>query len=64
MIIILSPSKTLDYLSQPPIKDYTIPEFLNESEKLIKLLKKETPSGLSKLMEIIDKLAILWSNQS
>lgn len=59
MIIVLSPSKTLDYTSNPPITSHTIPKFLNESKQLIKCLREKTPDELAILMAISDKLANL-----
>jgi cytoplasmic iron level regulating protein YaaA (DUF328/UPF0246 family) len=52
MLIVLSPAKTLDYKTPPVISDFTIPEFLNESEKLIGRLKTFSPKKLSDLMSI------------
>ena len=52
MIIILSPSKTLDYTSKLQTKSYTTPEFLGESAQLIKYLRDKTPAKLMKLMDI------------
>jgi hypothetical protein len=52
MLIVLSPAKTLDYQTPPVISDFTIPEFLNESEKLIGRLKTFSPKKLSNLMSI------------
>lgn len=61
MIIILSPSKTLDYASPLPTHKHTIPEFLDESVRLIKYLRAKTPEELSELMAISDNLAqINW----
>jgi cytoplasmic iron level regulating protein YaaA (DUF328/UPF0246 family) len=59
MIILLSPAKSLDYDSKLVCKNYTIPHFVSEIEKLIFTLKKLTISDLEKLMTISKKLAEL-----
>ncbi len=59
MIIILSPSKTMDYTSKLLTKKHTIPEFLDGSVQLIKYLRDKTPAELMKLMDISNKLAAL-----
>ena len=58
MIIVLSPAKTLDY-SIPANEKYTVPQFLNQSSKLIKTLKTKEPKDIASLMGLSDKLAIL-----
>jgi uncharacterized protein len=59
MLIVISPAKTLDFESAPITKDYTQPEFLKESRKLIADLKKLSPVEVSNLMKISDKLGTL-----
>lgn len=59
MIILLSPSKTLDFTSNIPKYINTIPDFLEESRKLVAILKKKKPQELSELMGISEKLADL-----
>ena len=59
MILVLSPSKTQDFNGKPCISTHTLPEFLPESEKLIKELRKYPAGKISTLMDISDKLATL-----
>ncbi|MDX1974093.1 MAG: peroxide stress protein YaaA [Rickettsiales bacterium] len=59
MILLLSPSKTLDFESIIACKHHTIPERLKDSAELIKTLRGYSPAQLSKLMDISDKLAAL-----
>jgi uncharacterized protein len=59
MLIVISPAKTLDFETAPVTKDFTQPEFLKESRKLISELKKLSPSEVSSLMKISDKLGTL-----
>ena len=59
MLIILSPSKTLDFSLQPKTQHYTIPQFLKEADQLVKVLKKFSHKDLQELMSINYKLADL-----
>ena len=59
MLIVISPAKTLDFETAPMTKEFTQPEFLKESRKLISELKKLNPAEVSSLMKISDKLGTL-----
>lgn len=59
MLIVISPAKSLDFKTPPVIQDYTIPDFLTESEKLVGRLKLLTPKKISALMGISDDLGEL-----
>lgn len=59
MKIVLSPAKSLDFESKLPTDKHSEPVFLNESERVNKLLKKKSPKVLSKLMDISGNLAEL-----
>jgi cytoplasmic iron level regulating protein YaaA (DUF328/UPF0246 family) len=59
MLTLISPSKNLDEKSGHKITLESIPEFLTESEKLIKALKKYSVPQLVELMDINPKLAKL-----
>ena len=59
MIVILSPSKTLDYASLLPTQAHAIPMFLTESKQLIECLCNKSPEEIAKLMALSDKLAQL-----
>jgi len=59
MLIVISPAKSLDFKTPPVINDYTIPELLTESEKLVGRLKTMSPKQLSALMGISDDLGEL-----
>ena len=58
MIIVLSPAKTLDY-DFDFSNQHSVPTFLNQSSKLIKLLQKKEPKDIASLMGLSDKLATL-----
>lgn len=59
MKIVISPAKSLDLDSKLPTAQYTQPVFLEQAEKLNKILEKKKPKALSKLMGISDNLAEL-----
>src|SRR5690606_3006604 len=59
MKIVLSPAKSLDFESKLPTNKNSEPAFLNESERINKLLKKKSHKVLSKLMDISSSLAEL-----
>lgn len=64
MKIIISPAKSLDFKTELPIKNFSIPNFLSESKKINELLKKKSPSELKSLMSISEKLAELNWNRN
>lgn len=59
MISILSPAKTLDYESHLPTEVSTMPDFLNDSEELIKTLRDYDQKGIESLMSVSEKIADL-----
>jgi len=59
MLIVISPSKTLDFEKPIANQSYTQPEFIKESSILIKPLRKLSVDQLIKLMGISPKLAQL-----
>lgn len=58
MIILLSPAKTLNP-ETPKVKNATEPRLLEKSEDLIKILRKQKPAQLKKLMSVSDKIVDL-----
>lgn len=59
MKLVLSPAKSLNFESPLPTAQYTEAQFLQQSERLNKLLKTKSAKGLSKLMSISDALGQL-----
>ena len=59
MLIVISPSKTLDFNKSIDIQEYTQPEFVKEASALIKPLRKLSVDQLIELMGISPKLAQL-----
>lgn len=59
MKLVLSPAKTLDYETALPTDKTTQPEFLKQSERLNKVLKKKSVKALSELMGISKDLSQL-----
>lgn len=59
MLILLSPSKTLDYTSPYQAMQVSEPKFVRHAQKLVDILKKSTPGELALLMNISSNLAEL-----
>ncbi|MGB0524356.1 MAG: peroxide stress protein YaaA [Flammeovirgaceae bacterium] len=59
MLVVISPAKTLDFESKPVIQDYSLPLFLDDSEKVIKKLRSLSKKKVKELMNISDKLVDL-----
>lgn len=59
MKLVISPAKSLDFETELPTSRHTEPQFLKQSERLNKLLKKKSAKSLSKLMSISDALGQL-----
>ena len=59
MLIVISPAKKLDFENQAPIKEFSQPLFLDQSQLLINDLKKCKPAEISKLMGLSQKLTEL-----
>ncbi|MGR5118594.1 peroxide stress protein YaaA [Vibrio astriarenae] len=57
MLIVVSPAKTLDYESPLATERYTQPELVEHSAELVKECRKLTPSDVSALMKVSDKIA-------
>lgn len=52
MLILLSPAKIQNFKTQDVVKSFTIPEYLNEAEQLVGLLRELSPYELGKLLDI------------
>ena len=63
MLLLISPAKTLDFETPVSTKSFSHPEFLDDSAELIDQLKMLSPSDVSALMSISDKLGELNSNR-
>ncbi|EAR00672.1 peroxide stress protein YaaA [Maribacter sp. HTCC2170] len=59
MKIVISPAKSLNFESELPNSRYSQPHFIEQSERLNKVLAKKRPNALSKLMGISKNLAEL-----
>lgn len=57
MLIVVSPAKTLDYESPLATQRFTQPELIEHSAQLIEECRKLTPSDVSALMKVSDKIA-------
>ncbi|WP_431166828.1 peroxide stress protein YaaA [Tenacibaculum halocynthiae] len=59
MKIIISPAKSLDFETKATTSLYSVPRFLDKSEKLNKKLRTLSKKKISELMKISDDLAML-----
>ena len=59
MLILLSPAKSLDFESPLATRKHTEPRLLDESERLIEVMRDKPASELAGLMHISDELAAL-----
>jgi uncharacterized protein len=59
MLHVISPAKTLDFENPSPTNVFTQPEYLDESQRLIKELRKLSAEQVSSLMSISEKLGQL-----
>ncbi len=57
MKIVISPAKSLDFETSLPTAQYSMPAFLQESQKINKVLVKKSPRSLKRLMNISTQLA-------
>ncbi len=57
MKIVISPAKSLDFETNLPTSQYSIPAFLTESQRINKVLVKKSPKSLMRLMDISTQLA-------
>lgn len=57
MLMVISPAKTLDFETPPTTPDFTQPDHLKESKRLIARLRKFDPAAIGSLMSLSDKLA-------
>lgn len=59
MIVVISPAKTLDFETPPLTTHHSQPDFLKQSNQLIKELRRLNPAKVSELMKISDNLGTL-----
>jgi cytoplasmic iron level regulating protein YaaA (DUF328/UPF0246 family) len=59
MLVLLSPSKAQDFDAAPPTRHFSTPVLLEQSQLLVKELRKLEPRDIRKLMGISEKLATL-----
>ena len=59
MLIVLSPAKTLDYESKTRFRKFTEPDLMDQSQSLVEILRRKSPTKLQSLMTISADLAEL-----
>ncbi|CAG8998522.1 MAG: Peroxide stress resistance protein YaaA [Candidatus Celerinatantimonas neptuna] len=57
MLAVISPAKTLDFMTPAPEADFSQPFMLEDSQLLIERARQLTPAQIASLMKISDKLA-------
>lgn len=59
MILVISPAKALDFHTPSAVAHHTQPDFLDDAQQLIELLRTRTPAEIAALMSLSDPLAAL-----
>ena len=59
MYFVLSPAKSLNEKDQPTTSEYSQPALLKQAEKLMGVLREQSPNDLQQLMNISEDLAML-----
>jgi len=59
MLLLLSPSKTLDFTNRSSSNQHTVPRMLKKSSKLINTLRAKNSQEIASLMNVSDKIATL-----
>jgi cytoplasmic iron level regulating protein YaaA (DUF328/UPF0246 family) len=59
MLIVISPAKTLDYDTPPKTKVFTTPEYLQQSQQLIDVLRTRSALDIAELMKVSMNIAEL-----
>ena len=59
MLLVISPAKTLDYDTPPETSKYSIPDYLDDAQVLIKRARKYSRPEIMKLMAVSEKIAEL-----
>ena len=59
MLVLLSPAKSLDYASPLPTRKRSEPRLLDESQRLIEIMRGKSVSEIAALMHLSDDLAAL-----
>ena len=59
MLAVISPAKKLDFETAPKFKDHTLPQFIKDTEILVKTARKMSRAKLKQTMKLSDTLAEL-----
>jgi uncharacterized protein len=63
MIVVVSPAKKLDYIDEKSYQEWSMPDYLDQSELLIKSLRKLKRKDIASLMNLSEDLAELNYNR-
>lgn len=59
MIFVISPAKALDFETPPVTAKYSQPDYLDDAQELIDVLRRLSPAEVARLMSLSDQLATL-----
>ena len=59
MLLVISPSKSLDFTAPAKTKTYTVPDYLDESRTLVERMRLLSALDIAELMQVSMKLAEL-----
>ncbi|MBS0545191.1 MAG: peroxide stress protein YaaA [Proteobacteria bacterium] len=59
MILVISPAKALDFETAPTTAVHSQPDFLDDAQALIEILRQRSPAEIAELMSLSDPLASL-----
>lgn len=63
MLVVVSPAKKLDFISEQSFGEWSTPDYLEQSAALVKTLRKMKREEIASLMHLSDKLADLNYNR-
>lgn len=61
MLLVISPAKTLDYETPPKTKEYTVPDYLEDSKQLVNRARRYSALDIAEVMDV--SMAIAELNQ-
>lgn len=59
MLLVISPAKTLDYETKPQTRTFTLPDYLDESQRLIDRARQWSALDIAEVMQVSMKIAEL-----
>ena len=59
MLLVISPAKTLDYETRPTTRSFTLPDYLDDAQRLVDRARMYSVDDIAALMQVSTKLARL-----